>query len=81
MENVREKINVAQDMQKSCVNRRRKDLHFNKGVKEFLNVSPTKGVICFGKRGKLRPRYMGPIEILERVGELVYRLILPPVLL
>ncbi|KAL6557606.1 hypothetical protein OROMI_017956 [Orobanche minor] len=41
-------------------------------------VSPTKGVVRFGPRSKLRPRYIGPFEILERIGELAYRLALPP---
>ena len=44
----------------------------------FLKVSPFKGVIRFGKRGKLNPRYIGPYEILERVGKMAYRLALPP---
>jgi len=44
----------------------------------FLKVSPFKGVIWFGKRGKLNPRYIGPYEILERVGKMAYRLALPP---
>ena len=44
----------------------------------FLKVSPFKGVIRFGKRGKLNPRYIGPYEILERIGKAAYRLALPP---
>ena len=44
----------------------------------FLKVSPTKGVVRFGKKGKLAPRYVGPFEILEKVGDLAYRLALPP---
>ena len=44
----------------------------------FLKISPFKGIIRFGKRGKLNPRYIGPYEILERVGKAAYRLALPP---
>ena len=44
----------------------------------FLKVSPMKGLMRFGKKGKLAPRYIGPIEIKSRVGEVAYRLVLPP---
>ncbi|XP_070046955.1 uncharacterized protein [Nicotiana tomentosiformis] len=48
------------------------------GEKVFPQVSPMKGVMRFGKNGKLRPRYVGPFEILEIVGEVAYRFELPP---
>lgn len=53
-------------------------MEFEPGEKVFLRVSPTKGVMRFGKKGKLSPKFIGPYEILERVGEVAYRLALPP---
>ena len=47
----------------------------------FLKVMPKRGVVKFGKRGKLLPRYIGPFEILEKVGIVAYWLALPPSLL
>jgi len=55
----------------------RRPLEFEVGDFVFLRISPTKGVIRFGSRGKLTPRFIGPFEILERVGEVAYRLALP----
>ncbi|GKA08245.1 hypothetical protein Tco_0687576 [Tanacetum coccineum] len=43
----------------------------------MLKVSPWKGVVCFGKRGKLNPRYVGPFKVLEKVGAIAYKLELP----
>ena len=43
-----------------------------------MRISPWKGVLRFGKKGNLSPRYMGPYEIGERIGEVAYRLMLPP---
>ena len=44
----------------------------------FLKVSPMRRLSQFGKKGKLSPRYVGPFEVLERIGDLAYRLALPP---
>ncbi|KAK6150907.1 hypothetical protein DH2020_015839 [Rehmannia glutinosa] len=53
-------------------------MEYKVGGKVFLRVSPQKGILRFGKKGKLSPRYIGPYEILEKVGPLAYRLALPP---
>ncbi|GKC26647.1 hypothetical protein Tco_1033941, partial [Tanacetum coccineum] len=65
------------DRQRSYADKRRKPLEFQVGDKFMLKVSPWKGVICFGKRGKLNPRYIGPFQILAKVGTVAYRLELP----
>ncbi|GKE57201.1 putative reverse transcriptase domain-containing protein [Tanacetum coccineum] len=65
------------DAQKSYADRRRKPLEFEVEDKVMLKVSPWKGVIRFGKRGKLNPHYIGPFKILAKVGTLAYRLELP----
>nr|CAD1820567.1 unnamed protein product [Ananas comosus var. bracteatus] len=74
----RERLFTAQSRQKSYADNRRRDLEFQIGEHVFLKVSPTKGIRRFGIRGKLSPRYIGPYEILERVGPVAYRLALPP---
>ncbi|XP_024164118.1 uncharacterized protein LOC112171118 [Rosa chinensis] len=75
---IRERLKTAQSRQKSYTNNRRKHLEFQVGDWVFLKLSPWKGVVRFGKRGKLSPRYIGPYEIVERVGLVAYRLALPP---
>ena len=57
---------------------RRRPLEFEVGDHVFLKVMPKRGVVKFGKRGKLSPRFIGPFEILEKVGTEAYRLALPP---
>ncbi|GKE26662.1 putative reverse transcriptase domain-containing protein [Tanacetum coccineum] len=74
---IKKRIQAARDRQKSYADRRRKPLEFEVGDKVMLKVSPWKGVIRFGKRGKLNPRYIGPFKILAKVGMLAYRLELP----
>ncbi|KAL6220188.1 hypothetical protein ACLB2K_007945 [Fragaria x ananassa] len=74
---VKDRLKVAQSRQKSYADVRRKDLEFQVGDWVFLKLSPWKGVVHFGKRGKLSPRYIGPYEIIERVDSLAYQLVLP----
>ncbi|XP_042448982.1 uncharacterized protein LOC122033898 [Zingiber officinale] len=75
---IRRRLSEAQDRQKSYADRRRRLLEFAVGDHVFLRVSPTKGVKRFGLKGKLAPRYIGPFQILERIGAVAYRLALPP---
>ncbi|GJR52297.1 hypothetical protein Tco_1402818 [Tanacetum coccineum] len=73
----KERLKAARDRQKSYANNRRKQLEFSVGDKVLLKVSPWKGVVRFGKGSKLSLRYIGPFEIVERVGPVAYRLRLP----
>ena len=54
-----------------------KDLEFEVEDQVFLKLSPRKGVVRFGKRGKLNPRYIGPFDIVDGIGPMAYRLDLP----
>ncbi|GJT89606.1 reverse transcriptase domain-containing protein [Tanacetum coccineum] len=74
---IKEKLKAARDRQKSYADNRRKPLEFEVGDRVMLKVSPWKGVVRFGRKGKLAPRYVGPFEILERIGPVAYRLRLP----
>ncbi|CAL2238916.1 unnamed protein product [Prunus armeniaca] len=74
---IRERLKAAQDRQKSYADNRRKDLQFEVGDWVFLKLSPWKGIMRFGRRGKLSPRYIGPYKIVERVGPVAYRLAFP----
>ncbi|KAJ9543976.1 hypothetical protein OSB04_023683 [Centaurea solstitialis] len=74
---IRDRLKAARDRQKSYADNRRKPLEFQVGDRVLLKVSPWKGLVRFGKRGKLSPRYVGPFEIIERVGPVAYKLRLP----
>ena len=74
---IRDRLKTAQSRQKSYADVRRRELEFQVDDWVFLKVSPMKGVMRFGKKGKFSPRYVGPYKILKRVGEVAYELELP----
>ncbi|GJW15285.1 putative reverse transcriptase domain-containing protein, partial [Tanacetum coccineum] len=69
---IKERLKAARDRQKSYADNRRKPLEFEVGDQVLQKVSPWKGVVRFGKKGKLAPRYVGPFEIIERIGPIAY---------
>ena len=71
---IRERLKAARNRQKSYANKRRKPLEFNVNDKVLLKVSLWKGVVWFGKKGKLSPRFFGPFKILRWVGPVAYQL-------
>ncbi|XP_070034706.1 uncharacterized protein [Nicotiana tomentosiformis] len=81
MENVKiikERLKTAQSRQKSFSDVDRRDLEFKEYDRAFLKLSPLKGVIRFVKKGKVSLRYVGPYKIIQRIGEVAYKLELPP---
>ncbi|WMV18336.1 hypothetical protein MTR67_011721 [Solanum verrucosum] len=74
---IRERLKMAQSRKKSYVDVRRRDLEFDVHDSVYLKISPMKGVMRFGKKGKLSPRFIGPYQILRRVGKVAYELDLP----
>nr|GFA93315.1 putative reverse transcriptase domain, ribonuclease H-like domain, aspartic peptidase domain protein [Tanacetum cinerariifolium] len=74
---IKNRLLTARSSQKSYADVRRKPMEFDVGDKVMLKVSPCKGVIRFGKHGKLSPRYIRPFEIIKRIGPVAYKLELP----
>nr|GEV36863.1 reverse transcriptase domain-containing protein [Tanacetum cinerariifolium] len=74
---IKQRIQAACDRQKSYANLKRNSMEFQVGDRVMLKVSPWKGVILFGKRGKLNLRYVGPFKVLDKVRAVSYKLKLP----
>ncbi|KAK9045785.1 hypothetical protein V6N11_051693 [Hibiscus sabdariffa] len=75
---IQDRLKQAFDRQKAYVDTKRRDILYEVKNKVFLKVSLWKKVLQFGKKGKLNPRYIGPFEVIEKVGYVAYRLTLPP---
>ncbi|KAD2805464.1 hypothetical protein E3N88_38841 [Mikania micrantha] len=74
---IQQRLQATRSRQKSYADKQGKPLEFQVGDRVMLKVSPWKGVVSFAKKGKLTPRYVGPFEIIERIGPMAYRLSLP----
>ncbi|GKA65618.1 putative reverse transcriptase domain-containing protein [Tanacetum coccineum] len=74
---IKQRIQVTREGKKSYVDLKRKPKEFQVGDSVMLKVSPWKGVVHFGKRGKLNPRYVRPFKVLEKVGAIAYKLEIP----
>ncbi|KAL8120055.1 hypothetical protein AgCh_017258 [Apium graveolens] len=72
------RLEAAQDRQKKYADLHRKDMDFEIGALVLLRVSPWKGLVRFGQKGKLSPRFIGPFEVLKKVGKVAYEIALPP---
>ena len=75
---IRERLKVATNRHKSYADIKRKYIRYEISEKVFLKVSPWKKVMRFGKKGKLSPRFIGPYEVIKKVGPVAYHLALPP---
>jgi hypothetical protein len=75
---IQDNLKATKSCQETYANRRRRPLAFEVGNKVYLRVSPMRGMKRFGVKGKLAPRYIGPLSILEKCGTVAYKLDLPP---
>jgi hypothetical protein len=71
---IRDRLKVAQSRQKSYADSKCKEVVYEIGDRAYLRVSPLRGVKRFGVKGKLAPRFVGPYRVLERMGEVAYKL-------
>nr|GFC21414.1 putative reverse transcriptase domain, ribonuclease H-like domain, aspartic peptidase domain protein [Tanacetum cinerariifolium] len=71
---IKQRMQAVRDRQKSYADLKRKPMEFKVRYKVMLKVSPWKGVVRFGKRGKLNPRYVGPFKVLEEIRKVAYKL-------
>ena len=74
---IRERLKVSHSRQKSYADSKCKEVVYEIGDRAYLRVSPLRGVKRFGVKGKLAPRFVGPYRVLERMGEVAYKLELP----
>jgi hypothetical protein len=75
---VRDNLRVTQPRQKSYADHRRRELSYEVGDSVYIKVSPMRGLHHLKVQGKLAPRFIGPLKILEKIGEVAYQLELPP---
>ena len=75
---IRKSLKAASDRQKSYADLKMRDIAYEVGDKVFLKVSQWRKILRLGKKGKLSPRFIGPYEVLERIGPVAYHLALPP---
>ena len=78
VELIKKRLITAQDRQRRYADPHRKKIEFEIGEPVLLKVSPLKGITRFGQKWKLHPRYVGPFEILRKVGKVAYEIALPP---
>nr|GFC63034.1 putative reverse transcriptase domain-containing protein [Tanacetum cinerariifolium] len=71
---IKQRMQASRDRQKSYADLKRKPMEFQVGNKVMLKVLPWKGVVRFGKQGKLNPRYVRPFKLLERLRDVAYKL-------